>query len=122
MSDAAAATSMTDTEYDRSTREILAAIERALDEWLQEDLVDIDSQRSGGMLELTTPSGSKMVINTQPPLHELWLASRSGGRHFRFVRPDWVDTRDGAEFFATLSQELSAQTGLTLAIERPKAA
>ncbi len=122
MSDAAGATSMTDTEYDRSTREILSAIERALDKWLQDDVVDIDSQRSGGMLELTTPSGSKLVINTQPPLHELWLAARSGGRHFRFVRPDWVDTRDGAEFFKTLSRDLSAQTGLSLTIDRPKAA
>jgi len=116
---AAAATPMTDAEYDRSTREVLAAIERALDKWLQDDVVDIDSQRSGGMLEVTLPSGSKLVVNTQPPLQELWLAARSGGRHFRFVRPAWRDTRDGAEFFATLSRELSAQTGLSLTIEPP---
>lgn len=122
MPTAAAATPLTDTEYDQSTREVLATIERALDKWLQDDVVDIDSQRSGGMLEVTLPSGSKLIVNTQPPLQELWLAARSGGRHFRFVRPAWIDTRDGAEFFATLSRELSAQTGMNLTIVPPKAA
>jgi frataxin-like iron-binding protein CyaY len=35
------------------------------------------------------------------------------------VRPRWVDTRDGHEFFDVLSRELSAQAGTTLAIDPP---
>jgi CyaY protein len=30
------------------------------------------------------PGGSKIVINTQPPLQEIWLAARSGGYHFKW--------------------------------------
>jgi CyaY protein len=112
-----AATPLTDTEYDRLTQALLSRIEQVLDRWLQDDMVDIDGHRTGGMLELTLPAGSKVVVNTQPPLHELWLAARSGGRHFRFVRQQWLDTRDGAEFFSILSRELSAQSGLALTIE-----
>ncbi len=113
---APAATPLSDTEYDRLTRGVLTAIESALDRWLQNDLVDIDSQRSGGMLELTFPSGTKVIVNTQPPLQELWLAARAGGRHFRYVAPHWLDTRDASEFFAVLSREVSAQAGMPLSI------
>lgn len=106
-------------EYDALTRSVLGAIEATLDRWLQEDVVDIDSQRSGGMLELTLPGGSKIIVNTQPPLQELWLAAKAGGRHFRYVSPHWLDTRDGSEFFAVLSRELSAQSGKALQVLPP---
>ena len=36
-------------------------------------MIDIDAQRTGGLLELSFPTGSKIVVNTQPPLHEIWL-------------------------------------------------
>ncbi|MFO1217737.1 MAG: iron donor protein CyaY [Burkholderiaceae bacterium] len=112
-----AATPLTQAEYDALTRDVLARIESALDAWLQNDVVDIDGHRTGGLLELTLPGGSQVIVNTQPPLQELWLAARAGGRHFRYVRPRWVDTRDGSEFFAVLSRELSAQAGTALRVE-----
>jgi CyaY protein len=87
-----------------------------LDRWLQGDVIDIDSHRSGGLLELSFPSGSKIVINTQPPLHELWLAARSGGYHYRYAGGWWIDARNGTEFFATLSREISAQAGKSLTL------
>jgi len=106
---------MTDAEYRRVTGELLARIEATIDRWLQDDVVDIDGQRTGGLLELTLPGDSKIVINTQPPLQELWLATRGGGYHFRHVDGQWRDTRDGAEFFARLSEAASAQAGKALA-------
>jgi CyaY protein len=107
-------TTLTDAEYHRLAAAALARIEAVLDRWLQEDVVDIDSQRTGGLLELSFPAGSKIVVNTQPPLHELWLAARAGGYHFRWVDGAWRDTRDGVEFFSRLSQEASAQAGRAL--------
>jgi CyaY protein len=107
-------TTLTDAEYHRLAAAALARIEAVLDRWLQEDVVDIDSQRTGGLLELSFPAGSKIVVNTQPPLHELWLAARAGGYHFRWVDGSWRDTRDGVEFFSRLSQEASAQAGRAL--------
>ncbi len=108
------ATPLSDTEYHRLTAAVLARIEATVDRWLQADVIDIDSQRTGGLLELAFPGGSRIVVNTQPPLHELWLAARGGGYHFRFVDDAWRDTRDGVEFFARLSDEASAQAACTL--------
>ena len=105
---------MTDTEYRRLSSEVLARIEVTLDRWLEDDVVDIDAQRTGGLLELTFPDQSKIVVNTQPPLHELWLAARAGGHHFKHVQGAWRDTRDGVEFFERLSQEASAQAAKAL--------
>ena len=107
-------TALTDAEFHRLTAAVLAAIEADTDRWLQEDRIDIDTHRTGGLLELQFPDGSRIVVNTQPPLHELWLASRKGGYHFRHVGGRWVDTRDGAAFHDVLSREASAQAGAPL--------
>lgn len=105
---------MTDAEYHRLAAAVLSCVEATLDKWLQSDVVDIDSQRTGGLLELTLPAGSKIVINTQPPLQELWLAARAGGYHFKHVDGQWRDTKDGVEFFERLSREVSVQSGKAL--------
>ena len=105
------ATPLTDIEYQRLASAALARIEATLDRWLQDDVIDIDTQRTGGLLELAFPSGSKIVVNTQPPLHELWMAARAGGYHFKWADGAWRDTRDGVEFFARLSEEASVQAG-----------
>lgn len=105
---------LSDSDYQRETRALLARVEATCDRWLQDDLIDIDTQRTGGLLELTLPDGSKIVLNTQPPLQEVWMAARRGGYHFRWDGARWVDTRDGREFLAALSAEASAQAGLAL--------
>lgn len=93
---------------------MLDRIEAATDRWLQDDVIDIDSHRSGGLLELAFPNGSKIIINTQPPLHEVWLAARGGGFHYRWLDGHWRDTRDGSEFIAAVSQHASLQAGQPL--------
>lgn len=105
---------MEDSEFAQISAQVLARIEATVDAWLQDDVIDIDSHRTGGLLELSFPNGSKVVVNTQPPLHELWLAARSGGYHFRWVDGAWCDTRAGGEFFALLSREASLQAGRSL--------
>ncbi len=105
---------LTDTEYQRETTALLARIEAAADRWLQDGVIDIDTHRSGGLLELSFPNGSKIIVNTQPPLHEVWLAARAGGYHYRWVDGQWRDTRDGSEFIEALSRHASTQGGVTL--------
>ena len=106
---------LSDAEYHQRASAALAHVESTLDRWLQDDVIDIDSQRTGGLLELSFPDGSKIVVNTQPPLHELWLAARSAGRHFKHDAGRWVDTRDGTEFAAALSRHASEQAAKPLA-------
>ena len=105
---------MTDLEYHDNASAVLARIEACVDAWLQGDVVDIDTQRTGGLLEMSFPNGSKIILNTQPPLHEIWLAARSGGFHYRWVDGSWLDTRDGSEFIAALSAHASRQAGKPL--------
>ena len=88
------ASGLTDLEFHQLTGRILASIEATLDTWLQDDVVDIDAQRTGGLLELGFPNGSTIVINTQPPLHELWVAARAGGYHFKHRQGMWTE-REG---------------------------
>lgn len=114
-----AATTLTDSEFNHLAHAVLAQVEATVDHWLEDDVIDIDSQRTGGLLELSLPGGSKIIINTQPPLHELWLAARAGGHHYRQVAGRWLDTRDGSEFFAALSEHASAQGGKPLVFAAP---
>jgi len=113
------ASTLQDTEYQAAAERVLAAIERQCDAWLQQGVIDIDTNRAGGLVELEFPNGSKIVVNKQPPLHEIWLAARNGGFHFKFSEQGWRDTRDGVEFFARLSDEASRQAGQTLAFAAP---
>jgi CyaY protein len=110
---------LSDTEYQRLAQATLTSIEATVDRWLDDDVVDIDSHRTGGLLELSLPGGSKLILNTQPPLQELWLAARGGGFHYRWSQGAWRDTRDGSEFFAALSQHASLQAGKTLVFTAP---
>ena len=119
MSSCPEATPLADADYQRRAHAVLAAIEAAADRWLQDDRVDIDTQRTGGLLELVFPDDSRIVVNTQPPLQEIWLAARAGGFHFRHVQGRWLDTRDGGEFFEALSRQASAQAGIELIFAAP---
>ena len=102
-----------DADYHAKAHALLARIEAQIDTWLDDDVVDIDGHRTGGLLELSMPGGSKIVINTQPPLQEIWLAARSGGFHFKWDGSQWVD-REGQEFCARLSHCASEQAGQAL--------
>ena len=94
---------LSDAEYRTLSDAVLAAVETRVDAWLEADVIDIDAHRTGGLLEMRFPNGSVLVLNTQPPLQELWLAARSGGFHYKYVDGAWRDTRSGVEFWDRLS-------------------
>jgi CyaY protein len=105
---------MTDVEYMDLAEEALSAIETACDRLNGEADVDIDNQRTGGLLNLFLGEGGQVVVNLQKPLHEIWLAARRGGFHFKWNGEKWTDTKTGVELFALLSEVTSEQTGRTL--------
>ncbi len=107
-------TPLSDSEYHERAQAVLATVEAWVDRLLEDDVIDIDTHRTGGLLELVFPSGAKLVLNTQPPLHEIWLAARSGGYHYKYVQGRWLDTRDGGEFFERLVQCASDLAGRPL--------
>ena len=108
---------MTDLEFLDRAELLLKAVELACDRINDEGDADIDNQRVGGMITLTFENKSQIIINLQKPLHEVWLAARSGGYHFKFDGQAWCDTKGQGEFFDRLSQDASTQTGLALVFQ-----
>ena len=105
---------MTDLEFMDRAEAVLRAVEAGCDRINDEGRTDVDNQRVGGMITLTFANRSQIVINLQKPLHEVWLAARSGGYHFQFDGTRWMDTKGNGEFFACLSRDASTQTGAEL--------
>lgn len=105
---------MTDLEFIDRAELLLKAIELACDRINDEGDTDIDNQRVGGMITLTFENKSQIIINLQKPLHEVWLAARSGGYHFKFDGHQWADTKGQGEFFKRLSQDATSQAGQVL--------
>ena len=105
---------MTDLEFLDHAEQLLRAVELACDRINDESDADIDNQRTGGMITLSFANRSQIIINLQKPLHEVWLAARSGGYHFRFDGQQWADTKGQGEFFQRLTQDATTQSGLSL--------
>ena len=105
---------MTDSEFLDLAESLLRAVEASCDRINDQNLADIDNQRVGGMVTLVISNGSQIVINLQKPLHEVWLAARSGGYHFKFDGQQWIDSKGQGEFFSSLSRFASAQAGCEL--------
>jgi CyaY protein len=106
---------MTESEFLTRAEAALARIETALEALTNEGDIDVECSRSGNVLEIEfVDNGSKIIVNSQAPMQELWVAAKSGGFHFRADGERWLNTRDGSELFAALSQMVSAQGGASV--------
>ncbi len=105
---------MTDTEYQDLAESLLRSIELACDRINDQTDADVDNQRVGGMITMTFANGSQIIVNLQKPLHEVWLAARAGGFHYRYDGAAWMDTKGQGEFLAHLSRFASEQSGQAL--------
>jgi len=103
---------MGESEFLAQAEATLNAIEAKLDQLNDEDVLDVECSRSGNVLEIEfIDNGSKIIVNSQAAMQELWVASRSGGYHYRQIDGRWINTRDNTELFASLSAMVSAQGG-----------
>lgn len=98
---------MNDSQYHQMVDELLITLEEALDECE----VDIDYEAAGGILTLIFVNGTKIIINKQPPLHQVWVATKFNGHHFNFQDNQWIDERTGAEFWSFMDQAATKQAG-----------
>ena len=105
---------MTDLEFLDRAEAALKAIELGCDRINEDSDADVDNQRTGGMVTLAFANRSQIVVNLQKPLHEIWMAARSGGYHYKWDGQAWVDTKGQGELFAQLSRCASEQAGLPL--------
>lgn len=105
---------MTDLEYLDRAEALLARVEAGCDRINETSEADVDNQRVGGMVTLTFTNGSQIIVNLQKPLHEVWMAARAGGFHYKFDGEHWRDTKNRGEFFADLSRYAGEQAGRPL--------
>ncbi len=101
------------TQYDERVEAIYAAIEAGLD---QVDS-DLDYETGGGVLTVTFENGTSMVFSRQPPVQQLWLATRSGGFHFEYdeAAGDWRNTRDSSLLRPFVVAQMREQGGIEFA-------
>lgn len=113
--------SIDDSQFHRLGAQLLQSIETALESADDQLDLDLDVARQGGnVITIQFRDRSVIVVNTQPPLHEIWVAAKCGGFHYRWAgtmaKPLWLDTKTGRELLSDLSEFASAQAGQALSI------
>ncbi len=110
---------MDESKFNQTVDELLTAIEDAVENIIDEKDTDIDVESAGGILTLSFADNSKIIINRQTPLRQIWVATRAGGFHFNFDpgNKQWLEEKTRAELFAELSQHCSASAGEDLVLE-----
>jgi CyaY protein len=104
---------MNDIEYDELTDAVLLSVEEAIERL---DL-DLDFESNGGLLSISFPDKSKIIINKQPPLQQLWVATKFNGHHFEWQHGQWIDNRSGTEFWQLIATAVSKQAGVEVNLE-----
>ena len=111
-----------DKQFHQLGSHLLQSIEVALEAADDALDLDLDVERQGGnVINIRFRDRSVIVVNTQPPLHEIWVAAKSGGYHYRWAgtltAPLWLDTKTGRELLSDLSEFASQQAGKTVKID-----
>jgi CyaY protein len=113
---------LSDAGFYAIAEKTLKAIEISLEEAFQESDLDLDISRQGGnVVNIQFEDKSVIVVNTQSPLQEIWVAAKEGGFHYKWSgtlsEPLWLDTKTGAELFSELSRLASQQAKTTLVVK-----
>jgi CyaY protein len=108
---------MTESEFLALAEQTLSTIETALERASEDSDLDVECSRSGNVLEIEfVDNGSKIIVNSQAPMQEMWVAAKSGGFHYRREAGQWINTRDGSELYAALSSMVSEQGGIPVVL------
>ena len=106
---------MNEAQYSDQLDGLMVSIEDAI----EEAELDIDYENSAGILTLTCPDNSKVILSRQTPLLQLWLAAKSGGFHFDYSeeQQSWILDSNGEAFIDVLNRCLSVQSGEAVSLD-----
>ncbi|GGI54817.1 iron donor protein CyaY [Oxalicibacterium solurbis] len=108
---------MTESEFLEQAEAMLGRIEAALERANDSGDLDVECSRNGNVLEIEfIDNGTKIIVNSQAAMQELWVAAKSGGFHFKSDGTHWIGTRDGAELLTALSKMVSEQGGAAVTL------
>lgn len=98
---------MNDTEFHQLVDEQMQNIEEAIDD----SGADIDYEVTGNVMTLEFEDRSQIIINRQEPMHEIWLASKSGGFHFKLIEGKWTCSKTQLELMTMVKEECEKHAG-----------
>lgn len=106
---------MNDADYQTIVSTTLQQIEQAVESCG----TDIDFENTGDILTLEFANGSKIIINKQGAVRQLWVAAKSGGYHYNYdsTARVWRQDQSGTELFADLTRLVSAQAGTPVVLQ-----
>ncbi|MFH6951876.1 MULTISPECIES: iron donor protein CyaY [Pseudoalteromonas] len=104
---------MTDQEYHQLIDDLFINLEEQVDACE----VDLDYESASGILEIIFPDNSKIILNKQAPLQQLWVATKFNGHHFERHGDKWIDNRSGSEFWQFMNDAASKQAGTSITWE-----
>lgn len=107
---------MNESEFLARSEAILDSLESQAADWEVLHDIDVEANRSGNVLTLVFDNSIHVVINSQAPMQEMWVAARSGGFHYRFDGKKWNDTRGGPDMAEALSQICSEACGAPIKV------
>jgi CyaY protein len=111
---------MTESEFLALAELALSHIETEFERVSDAAELDIECSRSGNLLEIEfVADGARIIVNTQAPMQEIWVAAKAGGFHYRFDGHRWLDTRGGKELYVALSELAAAQAGAAVSLSPP---
>ncbi|EGU41751.1 MULTISPECIES: iron donor protein CyaY [Vibrio] len=98
---------MNETEFHQLVDIQMQNIEEAIDD----SEADIDYEVTGNVMTLEFENRSQIIINRQEPMKEIWLASKSGGFHFKLIDDKWTCSKTGMELFEMVKEECVKHAG-----------
>lgn len=105
---------LSESEFLALAQEEMDKLENAIESAADAADADIEINRTGNVMELEFEDGSKIIINSQAPMQELWVAAKAGGFHYRRNGERWIDTREGTELYEALGRYLTLQAGAVI--------
>ncbi len=99
------------TQFHSLTEHLFSQIELFLDGYIARHDVDIDYETHGNVITISFENQSKIIVNTQEPLFQIWLATRKQGYHFDYQNNDWICNRTDQRFDQIFADAVNEQAG-----------
>lgn len=98
------------TQFRTLTEQLFNNIEVYLDDYSEEHDIDIDYETNGNVITISFPNSSKIIVNTQEPLYQVWLATSKQGYHFDYIDDQWICSRTNQNFKTIFSDSVAEQS------------
>lgn len=98
------------TQFRTLTEQLFNNIEVYLDDYSEEHDIDIDYETNGNVITISFPNSSKIIVNTQEPLYQVWLATSKQGYHFDYIDDKWICSRTNQNFKTVFSDSVAEQS------------